>query len=409
MTKKSVRPTSTRRPRAAAPTAAAPSPTPANSAPETTPADVAGAGQTPAKATRAAKTAAGTAASAAPKKAPAVKTATKAAKPGAPRRVPLPGSPAIGRRLAVPPPASLRVMVVASECSPLVNSGDLGDAVATLVDGLTAAGHDVTCVVPRFSGVLAEAGAGELRTIAMGDRSETVTLFRAELRPGVRVVAIDHAGFFARPCLYGAAATTIPTTRGASRSSRWWRACWPTRPRRPSTSFMRSTGRPGWSRARGGTARTRARAASAALVFTYTPRVPGAVWQPVVAGLGLDERYASVDALEHGADQPAPRADQLRRRRDGGRPGCCHHPAGQLGFEGILAARGEALSALDLGQVPTLAGAAATALPAGAGGPRRRDADTLARGGVATRRGPRRGLWHTARPGRGGDAPAVTA
>ncbi|MBL8140031.1 MAG: glycogen/starch synthase [Acidobacteria bacterium] len=338
-----------------------------NSAPETTPADVAGAGQTPAKATRAAKPAAGTAASAAPKKAPAVKkTATKAAKPGAPsarapRRAPRPS----GAGLAVPPPASLRVMVVASECSPLVNSGDLGDAVATLVDGLTAAGHDVTCVVPRFSGVLAEARAGELRTIAMGDRSETVTLFRAELRPGVRVVAIDHAGFFARPYLYGAGGDDYPDNPRRFAILAMVACLLADEAATPFDVIHAFDWQAGLVPVLAMARREHApRAASAALVFTvHAPVFQGRCGSQWLPAFGLDERYASVDALEYwGGISLLKGGINFADVVTVADPAVVTTPPGGWGFEGILAARGEALSALDLGQVPALAGAAATAL-----------------------------------------------
>ena len=253
---------------------------------------------------------------------------------------------------AAPTPGTgLRVLVVASECSPYVNSGNLGDAVEALIDSLAACGHDVTCVVPRFPGVLPDCAAHELRTLTMGDRSETVTLVRADRGPHARVIAVDHAGFYERPHLYGAPGYDYPDNPRRFAGLAMVACDLAAEAAVPFDvihAFDWQAGLvPVLARARAADSPHLARAA---VVFTaHAPAFQGCCAREWLAAFGLDAGYASVGALEYWGGLSLLKggaifADIVTVQSADE----AVTPPGGCGFEGIFAARGAALASLDL-------------------------------------------------------------
>ena len=100
------------------------------------------------------------------------------------------------------------VVHVTAECWPFARTGGLGEAVATLAAAQDRSGCRTTVVMPLYRAVR-DSGAslapiGRPFTILLGSRSETVRLFCGSAGgDGVRVVFVEHDGFFDRPGLYG--------------------------------------------------------------------------------------------------------------------------------------------------------------------------------------------------------------
>lgn len=109
---------------------------------------------------------------------------------------------------------SLKIALVTAELYPFAKVGGLGDVASALSKELARAGHEITVFLPRYSGITAERFpelTAELKgevEVPLGGRVETARLFVGMIpRSEVRLVLIDHDGFFARPHPY-----TDPTT-----------------------------------------------------------------------------------------------------------------------------------------------------------------------------------------------------
>jgi starch synthase len=110
---------------------------------------------------------------------------------------------------AAAPPASrpggrLSILMVASEAHPFATTGGLGEVVGSLPLALARLGHRVTLVLPRYRDVQAGEAAGTPVTLAFGDRTEAVTLYRRPVVDGVDAVLVDAPALFDREGLYGA-------------------------------------------------------------------------------------------------------------------------------------------------------------------------------------------------------------
>jgi len=101
----------------------------------------------------------------------------------------------------------LRVLLVASEVSPLAKTGGLGDVAAALPRALRALGHDVRILMPRYRGV--ERHASGIRTVVprlevpVGDRLVPGALLGTETSGGVPVYFLQQDHYFDRDGLYG--------------------------------------------------------------------------------------------------------------------------------------------------------------------------------------------------------------
>jgi len=94
----------------------------------------------------------------------------------------------------------LKILIAGSEAVPFIKTGGLADVVDALSRGLSARGHDVTLVLPKYrdlktSGVALEK-AGVV-SLPIGGRVETANLL-VGVRDGVRVVLLEHPDFYER-------------------------------------------------------------------------------------------------------------------------------------------------------------------------------------------------------------------
>ncbi len=106
--------------------------------------------------------------------------------------------------------AALRVLMAASEVTPLVQTGGLGEAVGGLARALRRQGHDVRVVLPGYTEAerTAEAVGLPLATrveqlrIPLGDRVETSAVREAALPGGVPAYLLSHDRYYHREALY---------------------------------------------------------------------------------------------------------------------------------------------------------------------------------------------------------------
>ncbi|RMF76729.1 MAG: glycogen synthase [Acidobacteria bacterium] len=99
----------------------------------------------------------------------------------------------------------MRIAHVTPEIAPLAKAGGLGDVAAALPVAQARAGHDVTVVVPGHPAVVAAVEPADAR-LPVACRLGGETLWgeaRIGRHRGVRLVALVHDRFFARPGIYG--------------------------------------------------------------------------------------------------------------------------------------------------------------------------------------------------------------
>jgi starch synthase len=100
-----------------------------------------------------------------------------------------------------------RLLFITSECTPLAQTGGLGDAVAGLTKALRKRGHDVRIVMPLYSVIdRAKFGITFSRSccVHFGEGEEIwVGIFEGKLDGEVPIWFIDYARYFDRPGLYG--------------------------------------------------------------------------------------------------------------------------------------------------------------------------------------------------------------
>jgi starch synthase len=105
-----------------------------------------------------------------------------------------------------PSPSGKRILFVASECTPLAQTGGLGDAVAGLSKALLKRGHDVRIVMPLYQGIdRARFGITFSRPccVHFGRGEEIwVGIHESKLDGEVPIWFIDYARYFDRPGLY---------------------------------------------------------------------------------------------------------------------------------------------------------------------------------------------------------------
>jgi starch synthase len=103
-------------------------------------------------------------------------------------------------------PASLKVLFVASECTPFAQTGGLGDVVGALPKALARRGIDVRVVIPLYAGFTwheLERLEGALKVpIGRGEARGAVRMGKLP-KSDVTVYFLEHHGYFDRPYLYG--------------------------------------------------------------------------------------------------------------------------------------------------------------------------------------------------------------
>jgi starch synthase len=104
---------------------------------------------------------------------------------------------------AVPPPAPLSILIVASEAAPFARTGEVGDIAAGLPAALGSLGHRVTLVAPKYGGVATAAAAVDRFPVRFDGHEEEAACFEVSLGANARAILVEHAGFFDREHVYG--------------------------------------------------------------------------------------------------------------------------------------------------------------------------------------------------------------
>jgi len=99
----------------------------------------------------------------------------------------------------------MRVAWVASEMTPFAQTGGLGDVAGALPAVLAGLKHQVSAFLPKYRIIdlerhLFTSRPEEIR-VPLGDRTEVARLWEGQ-REGVRVILLDHDGFYDREGLY---------------------------------------------------------------------------------------------------------------------------------------------------------------------------------------------------------------
>jgi starch synthase len=101
-----------------------------------------------------------------------------------------------------------RVVLAAAEAVPFVKSGGLADVISALAAELARSGRDVTLILPAYAQIdrdrfgFAPLGGAALH-IPIGNRREPLHLLQGQLpAEPVRVLLLDHPGYFGRPGIY---------------------------------------------------------------------------------------------------------------------------------------------------------------------------------------------------------------
>ncbi|HKQ71091.1 MAG TPA: glycogen synthase GlgA [Polyangiaceae bacterium] len=105
------------------------------------------------------------------------------------------------------------VLFVASECTPLVQVGGLGDVAAALPTALRAAGHDARVVLPRYGTISVDGMQRHLAPLAVpvGSSEAWCAVYETRL-PGtdVPVYLLDHLALFGRRYVYAGPGGVAP-------------------------------------------------------------------------------------------------------------------------------------------------------------------------------------------------------
>lgn len=104
-----------------------------------------------------------------------------------------------------PGTGSLRVLFVTSECTPLAQTGGLGDVSAALPAALRARGIDVSVVMPLYRSIDRRAAEPTHKTFSVPVGSARVMgrVWRTTLRGHVPAYLIEQDGYFDREGVYG--------------------------------------------------------------------------------------------------------------------------------------------------------------------------------------------------------------
>lgn len=104
-------------------------------------------------------------------------------------------------------PNRLRILLVASEVEPFAKTGGLADVAGALPRALTALGHDVRVLMPKYRGVEATAGSLSVALprvhVPMADRTREGALLEGRLGRDVPAYFLVHDHYYDRPGLYG--------------------------------------------------------------------------------------------------------------------------------------------------------------------------------------------------------------
>ena len=102
----------------------------------------------------------------------------------------------------------MRVLMVGSEALPFAKTGGLADVLGALPRALVSLGHQVDVLMPRYRGITSGERIERVR-VALGGQVTNADVF-ATMEQGVRMLFVDHAGYFDRDYLYGVAGHDYP-------------------------------------------------------------------------------------------------------------------------------------------------------------------------------------------------------
>ncbi|HEY6040600.1 MAG TPA: DUF3417 domain-containing protein, partial [Anaerolineae bacterium] len=98
----------------------------------------------------------------------------------------------------------MRILILASECSPFVKTGGMADVVGELPRALRALGHDVRVALPRYR-VISTAGlqpATNAFPVPLNHTNESAVALEGKLGDDVPVYFIDNSKYFDRESIY---------------------------------------------------------------------------------------------------------------------------------------------------------------------------------------------------------------
>ncbi len=107
----------------------------------------------------------------------------------------------------------MKVLMIASECVPLIKTGGLGDVVGALAGALARGGVQTAVALPAYESVLDKFPAeptGLDVAVSLGDRRRSAAVLKAAVDGGVPAYLIRNDEYFARSGLYGTAKGDYP-------------------------------------------------------------------------------------------------------------------------------------------------------------------------------------------------------
>jgi starch synthase len=108
----------------------------------------------------------------------------------------------------------MKIAMISSEIVPFAKTGGLADVVGTLAGALARLGHDLSLIMPAYSGVLRgefalEETAMKL-SVPVSDRQEEASVLRGRVENNVSVYCIRADRYFDREFLYGSPVEDYP-------------------------------------------------------------------------------------------------------------------------------------------------------------------------------------------------------
>jgi starch synthase len=104
----------------------------------------------------------------------------------------------------------MKILFVSSEGVPYSKTGGLADVVAALPKALTALGHEVAVLLPRYHGNPIEKVVARSLTVPLGTGARFPSIIHAGKDEGVYFYLVDDPEYFDRPQLYGDKAGDYP-------------------------------------------------------------------------------------------------------------------------------------------------------------------------------------------------------
>src|SRR3954462_6868006 len=104
----------------------------------------------------------------------------------------------------------MRILFVASEGLPFSKTGGLADVVEALPKALTAAGHQISVLLPRYKKTPSMGAVLSTLSIPVGGSLRTPAILEGPLLHGVQYFFLDDPEYFERDQLYGTSQGDYP-------------------------------------------------------------------------------------------------------------------------------------------------------------------------------------------------------